>query len=57
MNKIKGKLMNNKRLREFKINEGLNTSVGKYKRKDRIYCTTMSLINCVMMTMEIHNIG
>ena len=38
-------------------NEGMNTSVGKYARKGRTYCTTMSLTNRVMIALGTQNLG
>ena len=38
-------------------NEAMNTSVAKYARKGRTYCTTMSLTNRVMLAMGTQNLG
>ena len=42
---------------DSQLNEALNTSVLKYARKGRTYCTTMSLTNRVMIAMGVHNLG
>ena len=38
-------------------NEALNTSVGKYARKGRTYCGTMSLTNRITIAIGVHNVG
>ena len=63
MKQIYKKLTTDDRLRECmhpydsQINEAMNTSVAKYARKGRTYCTTMSLTNRVMLAMGVHNLG
>ena len=42
---------------DSQLNEALNTSVMKYARKGRTYCTTMSLTNRVMIAVGVHNLG
>ena len=42
---------------DSQVNEALNTAVGKYARKGRTYCATMSLTNRVMIAMGVHNLG
>ena len=42
---------------DSQLNEALNVAVGKYARKGRTYCTTMSLSNRVMIAMGVHNAG
>ena len=63
MKEIFEKLTSDDRLREChhrydsQVNEALNVSVGKYARKGRTYCTTMSLTNRVNIAMGTHNLG
>ena len=63
MKQIWDRLTTDERLKECmhlfdsQINEALNTAVGKYARKGRTYCTTMSLTNRVMIAMGVHNLG
>ena len=38
-------------------NEGMNTSVNKYARKGRTYCTSTSLSNRVMISLGVQNYG
>ena len=42
---------------DSQINEAMDVSVAKYARKDRTYCTTMSLTNRVMIAMGVNNLG
>ena len=63
MKKIWKKLTTEDRLKECmhpydsQINESMNTSVAKYARKGRTYCTTMSLTNRVMISLGVQNLG
>ena len=61
--KIYNELTSDDRLKEClhsydtQLNEAMNTSVSRYARKGRTYCTTMSLTNRVMIAMGVRNEG
>ena len=42
---------------DTQLNEAMNTSVSRYARKERIYCSTMSLTNRVMIDLGTLNCG
>ena len=44
-------------MRPLQMNEMMNTSVRKYIRKGRTYCTIMLLTNWVMIAMTVNTIG
>ena len=61
--KIYRQFTSEERLRECmhshntQLNEAMNTSVSRYARKGRTYCSTMSLTNRVMIAMGVANAG